>query len=512
MNFSLLLCVLLALGGGSSLSLKEFLPHIKKTAANLQQRSAEETSQAAFDIAADVIRNNHNDIGRSNAPLSSSNTCTISADGSETCPISAMAKDETTIVLTSASGDGSQCIFGDSYGFQVIPGDSDKLLFYFQGGGACWDKVTTAAGMCTTNLSPNAPVGVFDRTNSANPFASYTVVHALYCSGDVWAGNVTAPYTHLDKPVVQVGVQNTLSTIAWVQAQIAAGSIGDSANSGRFNEFVTMGCSAGSVGAQLWADQLISTFPAKQVAVVPDSYAGVFPPGSVGPLMHSFGVCDTIVMPENLRATCNDGALEIEELVFQFISKYPQYPFAFIQSKIDAVQQSFYVAVGLTTKGSSAIITPKRFYEGVNGIFGSYNTLPNFVTYLVDGPMHCFTPMNIMYDTTNYGPYGKRDVLSKEKVHLSKWLANFPLSSGNSVTTQCVGPSQVPTLSGSSDAENTKEEVFDILDESVMQLQKALFPNQAAEEEGGLTFGNRFNAVTKYCNPAVSPKSFTQEA
>jgi hypothetical protein len=452
---------------------------------------------AAFDVVAGVIREDiASNIGRISGSLAGTNTCTLSADGSSRCPLSGMPRDETTIVLTSASGDGSQCIFGDSYGFQVIPGDSDKLLFYFQGGGACWDKATTAAGLCTTTILPNAPTGVFDRTNKANPFSQYTIVHALYCSGDVWAGNMTASYKYQGNPVTQVGIINAQSTVNWVQAQIAAGSLGDSSNGGRLAEFVGMGCSAGSVGVQLWSDQILSAFPAKQAAIVPDSYAGEFPPGSIGPLMKAFRVCDTVVMPEDLKASCNAGQLDIQELVQEHIAKYPQYPFAFIQSKIDIVQTSFYVAVGLTTPGSSAVITPKRFYEGVNAIFSKYNALPNFVTYLVDGPMHCFTPMNIMYDTTNYGPYGKRDIKDGVKMPLAKWLRSFPLKVGQSVDTECAGDAQPESPSGSL-AEELGEAAADLLQEG---LQKLLGRERVAN----------FNAGTKYCSDGVQPKTFVQ--
>jgi hypothetical protein len=66
----------------------------------------------------------------------------------------------------------------------------------------------------------------------------------------------------------------------------------------------------------------------------------------------------------------------------------------------------------------------------VNRIFGEYNLQKNFLTFLVDGPMHCFTPMNIMYTTTNYGPYGKRHGSgddSETAIELPKWLAQFPV-------------------------------------------------------------------------------------
>ena len=61
-----------------------------------------------------------------------SNTCTIT--DTEMCPISDMPKGVSTQVFP---GSNTRCIFSYStpYSFQVIPGDTNKLLYYFQGGG-----------------------------------------------------------------------------------------------------------------------------------------------------------------------------------------------------------------------------------------------------------------------------------------------------------------------------------------------------------------------------------------
>jgi hypothetical protein len=359
--------------------------------------SAQTTASLLQDVG-DVIKDDWELYRMSTKGLSDMNSCTITA--TESCDLSTLPKGVSSMVYVTPPADvldvsTPQCIFGQPYAFQVIPGDSDKLMFYWQGGGACWDPITTAAGMCTTTASPNSPTGIFDTTNPSNPYASYTIVHALYCSGDVWAGNVVAPYTHDNLPVVQVGAVNAQFTIDWVSRQVSLGSI-----SATLSSFIGMGCSAGSVGVQLWADVLLSTFglSAHQAAIVPDSYAGVFPPNSIGPLIKDFGVCsNTAILPASLVNQCNAGQLEIRDVMQDHIGKYPQFPFAYVQSKIDAVQQSFYIALGITTLNTSAVITPSKFYNGVNSIFSQYNSLPNFITYLVDGPMHCFTPMDIMY-------------------------------------------------------------------------------------------------------------------
>ena len=51
------------------------------------------------------------------------------------------------------------------------------------------------------------------------------------------------------------------------------------------------GCSAGSLGTQAWAAELLSELSYDEAAVVVDSYAGVFPNGTQGPLIVDYGMC-----------------------------------------------------------------------------------------------------------------------------------------------------------------------------------------------------------------------------
>eukprot|EP00606_Chrysophyceae_sp_TOSAG23-5_P000391 GSChrysophyteH2.ASY1.ANO1.1273.1 assembled CDS len=451
------------------------------------------TSTVSAHTHTNTNTNTNTDKERLSSMCSSYNCCELS--DTESCSMKDMPPNETTLVLTAGAKDGSQCIFGDTYGFQVVPGATDKVLFYFQGGGACWDKVSTAAGLCTTTISPNAPTGVFDRENSENPFQDYTIVHALYCSGDVWAGQHTADYTHRDSPVTQYGYNNGKSTMDWLTAQ---------------------------VNTQFWADKLLTNFPSVSAAVVPDSYAGVFPPGTIGPLMKIFGVCETDLVPTAMQADCDAGELSISNVVQSHITKFPQYPFAFIQSKIDAVQQSFYVMVGLTSRNASAVITPSRFYSGVNGIFTSYNKQsPNFLTFLVDGPMHCFTPMDIMYSTSSAGPYGKRH--KQDSNSLTNWLKSFPLSSGQAASTVCEGTVESTSVSASESEggedredsiENQAHQLYSYAQQTYTYLQASSLDNT---EEGGVAADaekdrwSSFNDKTKYCSHDVVPKSFTSQ-
>jgi hypothetical protein len=106
----------------------------------------------------------------------------------------------------------------------------------------------------------------------------------------------------------------------------------------------------------------------------------VFPPGSEGPLIFNYGFCSSGFLSEGLYNKCVAQELSLQDILLEVMPAFPETPFAFIQSKTDIVQQSFYIAIGVTTKSSSAIIDPAKFYDDVNDIFGAYNALPNFVT------------------------------------------------------------------------------------------------------------------------------------
>jgi hypothetical protein len=78
--------------------------------------------------------------------------CNISS--SNECNLKNFKKDVTSLIYP---GGQTRCIFSTStdFSFQIIPGDTDKVLFYFQGGGACWNKETTVDDtMCSTDATP----------------------------------------------------------------------------------------------------------------------------------------------------------------------------------------------------------------------------------------------------------------------------------------------------------------------------------------------------------------------
>ena len=356
-------------------------------------------------------------------------------DGS--CRLRDLSASQSTLVNP---GGETRCIFNTAlsgpFQFQVWPGASDKLLLYFQGGGACWDKLTTEAGLCTTTASPAESSAIFCREGcpSANPFSEYTIVHVLYCSGDAHIGNTVRDYDDKDgDPVTQVGGLNVQSALDWIIDQDDYFT--------RFSSLLLMGCSAGSLGVQAWATeallQLGDAYGYDGAAVVPDSYAGVFPPGTEGTTIKDFGACypeGVLAFDESLQQACEDGNMDLPTMTSAAMSTFPDVPFAFINSKDDEVQISYYVAIA-ETFNTSAAIDPAFYYEQVNEIFGGYAVEhANVVEFIVQSDQHCYTPNAHFWtaDVTSSNGGGTG-------ITMLDWLAKLPMQEGETIETECLG-------------------------------------------------------------------------
>ncbi|HYC53510.1 MAG TPA: pectin acetylesterase-family hydrolase [Candidatus Binatia bacterium] len=96
------------------------------------------------------------------------------------------------------------CVHGDPYLFFGRRGTGDdynKVLMYYQGGGACWNGDSCfAIGTCSTTAEPNdnpelVGTGFADLDNPNNPFSTWSVVFVTYCSCDVhWGGGLSTTY------------------------------------------------------------------------------------------------------------------------------------------------------------------------------------------------------------------------------------------------------------------------------------------------------------------------------
>lgn len=336
--------------------------------------------------------------------------------------------------LVYPGGHGTSCIYGGPYAFAVVPGSVDKLLYYFQGGGACWEA-NGAVGKqvvlhCTDTLSwaittSGLNYGIQNRSNEANPFKEYTVVEPLYCSGDAFMGNTTMESD--GSTLTQTGYFNAKAVFEWTKKNFKK----------ELTSFVIAGYSAGTLGTMAWATTLLKTFPAKKATVIMDSYAALFPGATQGATISRWGSCDLPIIPKKLRSDCKEEKLTIQNLVEVAMGKFPNVAFVSIQSKEDSTQVWFYRGMaqswGMATEMG---LTEPAFYEGCNSIYeGFVQKFPNYVPYLVDGDLHCFTQAPEFYTASGRGPSKKA---SGKGSMLYEWVES--VVNRHEGTSACTGP------------------------------------------------------------------------
>jgi len=198
-----------------------------------------------------------------------------------------------------------------------------------------------------------------------------------------------------------------------------------------------MGTSAGSIGAQLWSNEVLAKVPYSKAAVIPDSFIAFFPPGTQGPFIKDFGMCTDSILPKNLQDECSNEQLTLQMMMQEFMKMNPNVPFSFIQSKEDDVQYSYYVAVAATAHVDPRI-TPDEFYANCSAILVDYNLAnPNFLVYLVDGTQHTYTDKKLWYTSD---PIGTHD--DTVKPMMVDWTCLLPLAPGKSTNTVCSGDIQ----------------------------------------------------------------------
>jgi hypothetical protein len=160
---------------------------------------------------------------------------------------------------------GAVCSDGSPYKFFVnFSETSDNVIFFFEGGGACWDYESCTGGGFRGAANPNGlpdthateltslggfPVGadtVYPLLNSdpaVSPMSDWNKVFVSYCTGDVYSGDRTVVYEDPDgldpdREFHHVGHKNVLAMVDMLDEMFES-----------VPKLFVGGCSAGGVGA-----------------------------------------------------------------------------------------------------------------------------------------------------------------------------------------------------------------------------------------------------------------------
>lgn len=326
-----------------------------------------------------------------------------------------------------------------TYRFWARPGRVNKLLVYFEGGGACWDSATCTFPIAA-RLPPSVPqyfvpsapqfaprsTGLFDTSRADNPVRDWHVVYLPYCSADTHVGATTRSYANAGHPVYPLpstfdirhkGFDNFMVVLDWASRRFSTPQ-----------QVLVAGSSAGGYGAATLFPWVARQYPSATVAVLADASQGVTTPafdagtpgrGSWSPQVPPWvwsGDITALGSAEILRA----GALA-----------HPQVRVAQYSTAQDAVQVEFYRSMrdGGYGPGPGCADPTADWNRQMLGTLASYRaSLPNFRSYIAPGNDHTILHSPALYSSVPWGP------------PVADWLAAMLSSSGNGwVDAACPG-------------------------------------------------------------------------
>lgn len=350
--------------------------------------------------------------------------CTL-VPGGENCDITSYAVGD---VVQVVAGGTSRCMESDApYSFLYRKGLSNKVVLYFQGGGACWNELSYSQGLCKTSVELSDTDGLLDLDTAINKYANYTFIVPLYCSGDTFLGNSVQPYNDgSGTPVEQRGIINVEAVLNWTVTQQGTGAH----LSSTLTELLIGGVSAGAIAAPIWSGRIIDIIPSMAYAVLPDSYILFVPASIEAQLIRgiSGNICTSYLVPLDLSASCLAGNLTAVALSKYVMSENRNVAYAYIQAKRDSVQLSYYNAVSASF--GMPTIDADTYYNLSKDIINSLNDESNFIIFMIDSDSHGYTYNSLYFSAGSAGDTSGG---------LQAWVEELPLELCSSIQSACSG-------------------------------------------------------------------------
>lgn len=166
-------------------------------------------------------------------------------------------------------GGDTTCADGSDYAFWVHAAGPDKVVFYLDGGGICFDAAS-CANANTPNSgeregpdydpniegeNPGIEGGMFDLDHPDNPFGDYSFVYVPLCTADAHLGNSTRTYS-AELTVEHKGFVNGTAALDYLAEHYSEAT-----------QVVVVGKTAGSVAAPIYGGLITDLLPDAQVMV-----------------------------------------------------------------------------------------------------------------------------------------------------------------------------------------------------------------------------------------------------
>jgi hypothetical protein len=277
------------------------------------------------------------------------------------------------------------CSQGTAFAYFVHPGTVNRLVVYFQGGGACWNAVTCsnpAIFDSTVEESDNPEQwgkGLADLSNPDNPFKDWFLVFIPYCTADIHWGNNTKTYTADGKEIVihHNGAVNVRAVFDWIQD-----------NFEKPEKIFVSGCSAGSYGSIMGAAHIAQLYPDVPLYQLGDAGAGVTTDDFFQNSFPNWGAAQNI--PDWIPALQVPWTeLTMAEIYVAAADYYPNDRWSQYNAAHDQIQTFFYAAMGGTAADWGDLMLASIQEIQANAA--------NFHSYTAPGEIHCITGDDIFY-------------------------------------------------------------------------------------------------------------------
>lgn len=299
---------------------------------------------------------------------------------------------------TIRPGGDTECADGTPYEFHVRRGDSDRVMIFFNGGGACWSGKTcdpainqpdrrfnyrVQAGREWGN-DPRTLDGAFALDNPENPFRDWTQVFAPYCTGDVHLGTRDMTYhtpDGLEFTVHHHGRDNAEAVLDYTYTHF-----------GNASRVLVSGASAGAVASPLLAAEVADHMPGAEVIHFAGGGGGYrMPPPTQ--LWDNWGVFNRLPdWFDQQRYTRENTTLV--DLYAVAAKAFPTIRFHQYDSAYDQVQEMFL----------ELLEHPAELLPGLDANRADlHRQIPDFRGYTADGEFHTVLRYPELYMRTSAG-------------------------------------------------------------------------------------------------------------
>jgi len=286
-----------------------------------------------------------------------------------------------------------------AYRFWARRGTLNRLVVYFDGGGACWDDVTCAVPMLAREGGrsegfykaellptddPRRLSGIFDLDNPRNPVRDWSFVFVPYCTGDVHSGSNTARYVDPDTgrhySIQHRGADNFRVVLEWVRANFEAPE-----------QLLVAGSSAGAYGAATHYARIRDAFPEARAAMLGDAGQGV----TTSDFLERRNGNWRYQLPESVFGA-NAQLTSDDDIVGSLASHYPGDRFAQYTTAHDRTQAGFYALMGASNACTA-------WTERMTHALERRQSAANFRSYLAAGSSHTILRSPLFYTEQSGG-------------------------------------------------------------------------------------------------------------